>query len=185
MLPVQITLRDHMPASPAIESQIRKKAEKLIRYCKTLISCRVVIDTPQRHKHQGKLYAVRLDLKVPGKELVVTRKQHEDLYVAIRDAFSAAGRQLEEHSRKRHGHVKTHSLVSHGHIRRLIPAEGFGFIEGTDGQECYFSMTNVSYPQFAQLAIGDAVEYIAEPLSDGWQAHHVVKEKHQREEIVF
>jgi ribosome-associated translation inhibitor RaiA len=42
---------------------------------------------------------------VPGKELVVSRDPgdvhaHKDVYVAIRDAFDAAERQLAEHGRK-------------------------------------------------------------------------------------
>jgi cold shock CspA family protein len=68
--------------------------------------------------------------------------------------------------------------VSHGHVTRLLSDEGYGFIEGVDGTEYYFSVTNVHYPRFDQLTIGDAVEYIPEPVNDGWQAQHVVKEKH-------
>lgn len=177
MLPVQITTKD-MPISPALESTIRKRTEKLNRYCKRICSCRIVIDVPQKHKHQGKLFNVRIDVTVPGKELVVTRKQDQDIYIAIRDAFVAIERQLEEHSRKRHGHVKTHNHVMHGFVTRIIPEEGFGFIEGVDGNEYYFSITNVSYPNFTQLTIGDAVEFIPEHLSDGRQAHKVIRERH-------
>jgi ribosomal subunit interface protein len=177
MLAVQVTIRD-MTASPALETHIRKRVEKLNRFYNRISSCRVVIELPQKHKHQGKLYNVRIDITVPGKELVATRKCDQDIYIAIRDAFNAIERQLEEHSRKRHGHVKTHNDVQHGHVARMVPSEGFGFIEGTDGTEYYFSTTNVSYPNFTQLCIGDAVVYLAEPLNDGWQAHRVIKERH-------
>lgn len=176
MLPVQITIRD-MPISPALESAIRKKAEKLLKYYDRICSCRVVIEVPQKHKHQGKLFNVRIDLTVPGKELVVNRKQDEDVYIAIRDAFYAIGRQLEEHSRKRHGRVKSHNGVLHGKVTRKIVEEGYGFIEGHDGTEYYFSVTNASYPNFNQLAIGDSVEFIPEHFSDGWQAHKVIRER--------
>lgn len=176
MLPVQLTVRD-LPLTSAIETHIRKKAEKLQRFYNRICSCHVVIELPQKHKHQGKLYNVRIDLIVPGKELVVTHKNNEDLYVAIRDAFQAVERQLEEYSRKRHGRVKTHNDVLHGHVLRLVSAEGYGFIEGDDGNEYYFSVTNVSYPTFAQLLIGDAVEYTPESFSDGQQAHHVIRER--------
>ncbi len=180
MLPVQITMRD-IPFSPALETLIRKRAEKLKQYYDRISSCRVVIESPQKHKHQGKLHNVRIDITVPGKELVVTRKQDEDIYVAIRDAFDAIERQLEEHSRKRHGRVKTHNDVMHGHVVRIMPEEGYGFIEGVDGNEYYFSVTNVSYPNFHQLAIGDAVEYASETFSDGRQAQHIIKERHHHE----
>lgn len=176
MLPVQITIRD-IPISPALETTIRKRAEKLNRYYDRITSCRIVIELPQKHKHQGKIYNVRIDLTVPGKELVVTKKQDQDIYIAIREAFQAIERQLEEHARKRNGKVKTHNNVMHGHIARIIFDEGYGFITGVDGNEYYFSITNVHYPKFEQLVVGDAVEYLPEQYSDGWQAQRVVRER--------
>jgi|SRR5579862_9542909 len=179
MLPVQITIRD-LPASDAIETHIRKRTEKLNKFYDRISSCRVVIESQQKHKHQGKLYNVRIDITVPGKELAVTRKCDQDVYVAIRDAFDALERQLEEHSHKRHGRVKTHDETLHGRIARLIANEGYGFIEGADGNEYYFSITNVSYPSFDQLQIGDAVEFTGQVFNDGYQAHHVTKGKNER-----
>jgi ribosomal subunit interface protein len=176
MLPIQVTIKD-IPATSRLETTIRQRAEKLSRYSDRIVSCRVVVESNQKHKHQGKLYNVRIDLAVPGKRLAITRKCNEDVYVAIRDAFNALGRQLEEHSRRQNGHVKAHIEVLHGHIVRMIPNEGYGFIEGDDGTEYYFSVTNVTYPNFNNLMIGDSVEYLAEPLSQGWQAHHVTREK--------
>jgi len=183
MFSVQITMKD-IPASQALDSQIRKRTEKLTRYFDRIISCRVVIETAQKHKHQGKVFNARIDVSVPGKELVVTHKFSEDIYLAVRDAFDAIERQLEEHARKRHGRVKSHNGVLHGYIARLIPDEGYGFIEGNDGNEYYFSLTNVSYPSFDSLLIGDAVEYMPEALSDGRHAHHIVRERHNHHQIV-
>jgi len=177
MLPVQITIRG-MSISSAIETTIRKRAEKLNRFHNRISSCRIMVEFPQKHKHQGKLYKVKIDITVPGKELVASRKMSEDVYIAIRDAFNAIVRQLENYSRKQHGHVKTHNDVMHGHVMRIMPREGYGFIEGMDGNEYYFSVTNVSYPAFQQLVIGDAVEYFAENFSDGRHAQHVIKERH-------
>lgn len=107
-VPVQITLRD-MPHSEAVETKIREKAEKLERFFDRIMGCRVVVEMPQRHKHQGKLHSVRIDLTVPGAELVANHAQHEDVYVAIRDAFQAITRQLEDHARRQRGEVKTHA----------------------------------------------------------------------------
>jgi ribosomal subunit interface protein len=174
MLPVQITIRN-ISSSSALDTNIRKRVNKLSRFCSRINSCRVVMEVPQKHKHQGKLYNVRIDLTVPGKELVVTHKCDEDAYVAIRDAFNALERQLEEHSRKRHGYVKTHCDVMHGHVTKIISEEGYGFIQGIDGSEYYFSIANVAYPKFDKLARGDAVEYIADTASDGRQARRVSK----------
>lgn len=176
MLPVQITSSD-IPLNLALESDIRERAEKLSRFYNRISSCRVVIKVPQKHKHQGKLFNVRIDITVPGKEFAVTRKVDQDIYVAIRDAFNAIERKLEEYSQKRHGRIKAHNAVLHGHVARIIPEEGYGFIEGTDGSEYYFSMTNVTHPLSQQLAIGDAVQYFTEDSKDGQQAQHVVRER--------
>lgn len=177
MLPVQITIRD-FPASPALEILIRQRVEKLAQFYDRISSCRIVVKLSQKHKHQGKIYNVCIDVTVPGKELAVTRQYNQDIYVVIRDAFAAIERKLEEHSRKQHGRVKTHDHILHGYVARILPEEGYGFIQGTDGNEYYFSITNVSYPHFNQLCIGDAVVYIGEALNEGWQAHRVIKERH-------
>lgn len=178
MFPLQVTIRD-MPNSAAIESLIRKRAEKLLQYYDRIMSCKVVIELPQKHKHQGKLFNVRIDVNVPGKSLVSTRKYSEDINIAIRDSFAALERQLEDHARKRQGHIKTHEETMKGHISRLIPSEGYGFIEGMDGNEYYFSLTNVAYPQFSQLVVGDFVDYIGIVENDGFQAHHVTKNRQE------
>jgi len=177
MQPIQIVIRD-MPNSPAIESHIRKKAEKLNPYFDRINSCRVVVDIPQKHKRQGKLFSVSIDMTVPGKELIVNHKLDEDVYVAIRDAFNALLRQLETYTRRRRGDVKTHEHADvSGHIAKLFFDEAYGFIDGIDGNEYYFSPTNVVHPAFDQLNIGDSVHFIPTPADDGLQAHHVTKHK--------
>lgn len=95
-LPLQITSRD-ISLSEAAETSIRDKVAKLDTFCDKITSCRVLVETPHRHQHQGSLYNVRIDMTVPGSELVVKREPHEDLYVAIRDAFDAARRQLQDY----------------------------------------------------------------------------------------
>ncbi|MBV9575029.1 MAG: ribosome-associated translation inhibitor RaiA [Gammaproteobacteria bacterium] len=177
MLPVQITIRD-ISSSAVLENVLRKRAEKLTQFYTRINSCRIVVGFSQKHKHQGKLYNVKIKISVPGKEFVANHKVDQDIYVAIRDAFNAIERQLEEHSRKKHGKVKTHTEVTHGYIARLFVNEGYGFIQGVDGNEYYYSVTNVHYPRFDQLFVGDAVEFIPEPFNDGWQAQHVIKERH-------
>lgn len=112
-IPVQITFRDMEP-SPAIEQRVREKTAKLERFFDRITSCRVLIEAPHVHQHKGRLFHVRVDLTIPGGELVVSRNPsehhaHEDVYVAIRDAFKAAERQLDEHAEKIRGHVKNHS----------------------------------------------------------------------------
>lgn len=105
--PLQITVRN-IEHSDALETRIRDKAQKLEEFCKHILSCRVVVEAPHKHHHQGKQFNVRIDIGVPGNEIVVNHDHHEDVYVALRDAFNAAKRQLEDYARKIRGDVKTH-----------------------------------------------------------------------------
>lgn len=97
--PLQITVRD-MPASAALEQHIREKFLKLEQMFSNIISCQVVVELPHRHEHQGKHFDVRINLSLPGHEIIVNREHHEDPYVAFRDAFNAASRQLEDSVRR-------------------------------------------------------------------------------------
>ena len=107
MLPVQLTIKD-IPSSPALESTILKKAKKLTQFYQRITSCRIVVELPKKHQHHGKLFNVRIDVTVPGKELVATKQCEKGVYVAVREAFEAIIRQLESHAQKRNGRVKTH-----------------------------------------------------------------------------
>jgi len=91
--PVQITYRDIAPTE-ALESQVREKAAKLEEFYPFITGCHVTLEVPHKHKHQGKHCAVRIDVRVPGGELVVNHDHHEDMYVALRDAFLAHDRNL-------------------------------------------------------------------------------------------
>jgi ribosomal subunit interface protein len=106
--PLQITIRD-MEHSDALETHIRDKVGKLEEFSSHITSCRVVVEIPHKHQHQGKQFNVRIDIGVPGSEIVVNRDHAEDAYVALRDAFDAAKRQLEDYARKIRGDVKTHA----------------------------------------------------------------------------
>lgn len=97
-----------MDRSDALEVSARRHAEKLDRFTRDLVSCKVIIALEQKHQHQGRPYAVRLDITIPGHELVTTRAQHEDAYVALRDAFDAMRRQLLKTIEIRRGDVKQH-----------------------------------------------------------------------------
>ena len=106
-IPLQITIRG-FEHSDALETHIREKADKLDEFFDRIMSCRVVVEVPHKHHHQGKQFNVRIDIGVPGSEIVVNRDHAEDVYVALRDAFDAAKRQLEDYARKIRGDVKTH-----------------------------------------------------------------------------
>lgn len=171
-LPVQIVLRD-IPHSDAIESDIRARVDKLDQFYPEIMCCRVVVELPGKHKHQGKEFNVRIDITVPGSEIVVNRERDEDLYVALRDAFDAARRRLEDYARKQRGDVKVHEPEIQGTIARIFADEGYGFITTSDGRDLYFSRENVVHPQFERLEPGMAVRFLEEPAAEGFQAKRV------------
>jgi cold shock CspA family protein len=121
---------------------------------------------------------VRIDVRVPQHEIVATRDHHEDVYVALRDAFDAAKRQLEEFVREDRGDVKQHALPQHGKVKRLFADQGYGFIETPDGRELYFSSENVVHPAFGLLSPGTPVQFIEELADSGPQAKRVSVGKH-------
>lgn len=120
--PIQITFKD-IPHSDAVEQHIREKAAKLETFYPNIIGCHVTVELPHKHSHQGKLHNVRIDIKVPGGELVVNRDKHEDIYVALRDAFDAAKRQVDEYGRKQRGDVKHHVSTRRPVAEPVEPAE--------------------------------------------------------------
>src|SRR3989337_3247189 len=85
---------------------IRERAEKLDSFYSHIMRCRVVVEVPHRHKHKGMLYDVRIYMTVSGGEIIIKHEPNEDIYVAIRDAFDAARRKLEDYGRKQRGDTK-------------------------------------------------------------------------------
>ena len=176
-LMLQITTRD-IPHSEALESHIRQKAEKLDKFYPHIMACRVVVELPHKHKQQGRIFDVHLDITVPGSELVVNRVANEDVYVAVRDAFDAAKRQLEDYARRQRGDTKIHTTVLHGRVIRLFDEEGYGFIETFDGRELYFRRENLADDNFDQLTEGEEVQFLEDIGSEGYQAKRVSTGKH-------
>jgi cold shock CspA family protein/ribosome-associated translation inhibitor RaiA len=153
----------NMDPSPAIERHVREKSAKLERFFDRITGCHVTIEAPHRHHHKGRLYGVRIDLTVPGREIAVTHTgpqdhRHEDVRVAVADAFRAAARLLEDHARKGRGAVKVHETPLHGRVVKLLP--DYGFVETSDGQEVYFHRNSVADAGFDQLAVGSEVRLV-------------------------
>jgi ribosomal subunit interface protein len=105
---VQITVRG-MESSPALEARIHEKVASLERLSDRITSCHVTLEAPPAHQRHGKLFAVHLVIHVPEKQLVFGRAAHHDpahadIYLAIRDAFAAAERGLEQYAREQRRH---------------------------------------------------------------------------------
>ncbi|WP_158047634.1 HPF/RaiA family ribosome-associated protein [Skermanella pratensis] len=109
--PLKITFKNLDP-SPALEARIGEKAAKLDHFCEHVVACHVVVERPHGSRQQGDLYQVTVDLTVPGGELVADGV-HENAHAALRAAFDAAVRRLEDHVRRRRLDVKRHDPAPH------------------------------------------------------------------------
>jgi ribosome-associated translation inhibitor RaiA len=132
-IPTEITFRD-METSPAVEQRIYDEVDKLGEFYGGIMRCRVMVEIPHEHHKIGKRFHVRIDLKLPGGEIVSRKEgslhgaaqdtgvpemekkrevnaENKDVYVAIRDAFKAARRQLQDFVRKQRGEVKFHETA--------------------------------------------------------------------------
>lgn len=185
-LPLQITFRDMNP-SEAMEARIREKVAKLDQYYGRVMACRVLVEAPHRHRHKGRLYHVRIDVTVPNGELVASRSpdlhhSHSDVYVAIRDAFSAVYRQLEDYGRRQRGDEKIHEPPPHGRVVELFADHGT--IDGADGRLIYFHRNAVLEEAFDELQVGSEVWFADEPGDDGPQATtvHVLHHRHMEDD---
>ncbi|HYB50073.1 MAG TPA: HPF/RaiA family ribosome-associated protein [Burkholderiaceae bacterium] len=165
--------------SEALEAAVREHARKLELFHSNVTSCRVHVEQFGKHHHQGRQFTVRIDVRVPGKEIVVSRDHHEDVYVALRDAFDSARRQIEDTVREHRGQVKVHEDVHEGKIARLLPDEGYGFISTEDDRELYFSRENVVHPLFEHLEVGMSVRFIEDVGAEGPQAKRVSAGGHE------
>jgi len=127
---LQVTFRN-MKSSPTVEEWVREAAGKLETFYGRIMGCHVAIEVPHRHHLRGALFHVRIDLTLPGGELVIKREAslaksvrrggrlgirkqlevetpHKDLRLAIDDAFKIAARRLQDYARRQRGDVKTH-----------------------------------------------------------------------------
>jgi cold shock CspA family protein len=185
-----------MDSSAEAEEWIRKEGTKLDEFYNRIMACRVVVELPSHHRKFGSLYHVRIDLTVPGGELVVKREPslhrsvqqigekrftkhlevkvpHRELRQAIDDAFKEMGRRLQDYARCQRGDVKTHEPAPRARISKLFPEEGYGFLETPGGREIYFHKNSVLDGGFERLKVGMAVRFAEEEGEKGPQASTV------------
>ena len=169
--PFQLSFRNIGP-SPSVESRVRREVAKLSRFHDRISRCRVVVSAPERHHRKGKLYVVRIQISIPGKDIWINRSSgidhaHEDVYVAIRDAFAAAIRRLEDAVRVKGGSIKHHEFPPHGIVSTVDRDKGFGFIQSADGSEIYFHRNSVLNDGFDRLKTGVKVRFALSPKIAG------------------
>lgn len=176
-IPVQVSFR-HLDASEAVENRIHGKAQKLANFYPSIQSCSVTVEQLHRHPHQGKQFHVRINVKLPGHELVANREPEEnpaytDVRVALRDAFLAMRKQLEALMQHQRSHVKHHEEKPHGHITEIAPDKTYGQIESPDGRWLYFHRNSLIGAELDALTVGTPVYYVEEMGDDGPQASSV------------
>lgn len=177
-VPLQIAF-EHLDHSDALETAVRREAERLERFHSRITSMRVVLGRPQHRRSKGDTYTVRIHIAVPGGAHVdISRDpaatgRHEDMHVTIRDAFDAAGRQLQDQVRKISGDVKTHEAPPHGVIASLVPERDHGFIAASDGREIYFHRNSVVGARLEDLQPGQEVRFSEASGDKGPQATSV------------
>jgi cold shock CspA family protein len=161
--PLQVAFRNIDP-SPSIETKVRAAARKLARFHSRITTCRVVVSAPEKQHHRERLFMVRISLAVPGGTIWINRGSHvklahTDVYVAIRDAFNAAVRRLEDFVRRQESKVKHHEPEPHGVVSMMNRDEGYGFIATAAGDEVYFHRTSVVDNAFKRLRNGTKVRF--------------------------
>lgn len=188
-VPLQISFVN-LDRSDAVEARIHDGVAKLEQVYSHITHCRIAVEVPERHRNKGNLFAVSIEVGVPGTEIVVNRHkgdrhEHESIYVAIRDAFRAARRQLDDHARRRAGRIKHHEAPPHGRVVNLSAEEDYGFVGMPDGQEIYFHRNSVPGEEFDKLEVGSEVRisYVEGDSEKGPHAttvqrigkHHIVE----------
>ena len=107
-IPLDITVTGMEP-SEAVEAKIRQRALGLERYSRRILRCDVRVAADHGHHRKGPFYSARIRLTVPNEEILVDfQPAQEDVYVAIREAFDAVRRELEDAERGRPGHKRGH-----------------------------------------------------------------------------
>jgi cold shock CspA family protein/ribosome-associated translation inhibitor RaiA len=176
-LPLEITFR-HTEPSPVLEARIRELAGQLEKFSAHIMRCHVIVEPVPHHQHKGGLHEFHIDITLPDAEIAIRKAHpadhaHEDPYVALRDAFRAARRKLEDYERKRRADVKTHTGPGHGRICELDEAGGFGRIETDEGRLIYFHRNSVVGSRFQDLKTGVEVRFAEESGDLGPQASTV------------
>jgi cold shock CspA family protein len=195
LIPIQVTFRG-IADTEALDTAIRERVAWLEQFYGGIVRCHVVVELPHRHRHDGRHVHVRIELTVPrGAPIVVSHEptlhghlrdvaasahhkdsdlhgEHEHAAVAVRQAFDAARRRLEDFAREQRGDVKTHHMPAHGEVAELSPADGYGFIQAGEAR-VYFHRASVLDEAFDTLAIGTPVAFVEEPGEKGPQASTV------------
>lgn len=176
-VPLEIAFKNSEP-SESIKAEIEREAKRLEKFYSRITSCHVTVVAPSKHRH-GNPFKIDIRVAMPERKDIIVNKTHEDVKeheyvtVAIKDAFAAAQRQIEDAAREMRGEVKPHEVEDHGHVAKFLADQDYGFIETPDGREIYFHRNSVLDGAFDRLRVGSEVRFVAEIGEKGPQASTV------------
>jgi cold shock CspA family protein/ribosome-associated translation inhibitor RaiA len=178
-IPLELDYRDQN-RSPWSEALIRRRVERLGRYCDRIVSCHVVVSRPHRHRHKGNAFRVSVELKLPPNRRLAAVEEptsvegRADLRATIDSAFQAIERQLEGEGRTRLREALAPAPdESRGLVVRLDPEGGYGFLRTPAGEDYYFHPHSVLHGDFGRLAVGTEVRFEPSEGEEGPQASTV------------
>jgi len=178
-IPLEISFRD-VPKTEAIENLIRDKVKKLEKICDHITGCRVAVERPHNYVKTGSQFRIRLNITVPpGHEVVISKEpgnndMNDSLTTVIRNAFSAARKQLQKLTAIQRRETKTHPEQEvRAIISKIYPEEGYGFLRTINGREIYFHKNSLLNEEFDNLKEGRGVRFFEEDGEKGPQASTV------------
>jgi len=195
LIPTQVTFRG-LAQDDALEAGIRERVAWLEQFYEGIVRCRVLVEVPHRHRHDGRHFHVRIEVTVPGgAPLVVSHEPslhasmkdaedeehhketevesvHRYPPVAVHEAFDAMRRRLEDFAREQRGTVKAHEAPAHGEVVEISKMDEYGFIQA-DEQRVYFTRASVLDDAFDELTVGTPVAFVEEKGEKGPQASTV------------
>ena len=198
LLPLQTTYR-HVPRLPGLDALIQEEADKLELFFKRITSCLVLIERVENHQRRDAPFHIRIELRVPGEEIVVSRSPdvhatllasdvprgsksaevnatNKDAALAVRKAFHEAGRQLQDYVTRKADHPKAPEPTT-GEVMKI--GEDYGFLRDAGGDEIYFHRNSVLNDEFGKLHVGSTVRFVAEAGDKGPQATTVYPHAHR------
>lgn len=158
--------------TPEVQEYLQQRVGRLPEFYDRILSSRVVLRGETRHHQTGGPFSVHLYIDVPQRVVTVTRQQRDNLHVAIREAFDAAQRQLQDLARKQRGDVSPTVQPPRGQVARIFHQLGYGFIDTAEG-DVYFHRNAVLERRFDELEAGSEVRYELEVGEKGLQASTV------------
>lgn len=162
---------DGYPASEKDRRVVTDQVQELADSCRLIRSCRVLVGQAER-RSQGPAPSVRIDLCVPGGEIVVNPDRgaqfaRAGLAEAVRTSVNAARRQLNDYARvlARSGRD---APSDSGRIIRIMPEQDRGVIATRDGRRYEFRRSEAN--AFDTLSVGESVQFVDGSTDGTWAA---------------